>query len=203
MTCGSTKTSFVQMHLEKRSIQEKKSSLRTWKKETFWVRCDHWRFLCIVLRNTNAYCTLLVNWKGVDRYIRVDKYVFCSELRQFRIGFHDYWQVVAIFKSTFICIWWWGEKLLHLPFVICSLVAAGDVHKAKALYINLNRKSIGRADDTDVLREHSSFLLKAHLRSLPISFQAVWLQPGLCWCLARMFSQPRPSQLYWDLRVVN
>lgn len=69
---------------------------------------------------------------------------------------------------------------MHLPFIICSLIAAADVRKAKALYINLNRKSIGSADDTNALREHSSFLLKAHLRSLPISFGAYWLKPGLC-----------------------
>lgn len=68
---------------------------------------------------------------------------------------------------------------MHLPFVICSLIAAADVHKAKALYINLNRKSIGGADDINALREHSSFLLKAHLGSLPVSFEAYWLKPGL------------------------
>ena len=73
-----------------------------------------------------------------------------------------------------------GEKKFALHLVFCSLIAAGDVHKAKALCINLNRKSIGSADDTIALREHSSFLLKAHLRSLPISFEAVWLKPGLC-----------------------
>lgn len=71
------------------------------------------------------------------------------------------------------------EKILHLPFVICSSVAAGDGHKAKALYINLNRKSIGSADDTNALRKHSNFLLEAHLRSLPISFEAVRLKAGL------------------------
>lgn len=67
---------------------------------------------------------------------------------------------------------------MHLLLVICSSVAAGDVHKAKAFYINLNRKSIGSADDTNALRNQSSFLLKAHLRSLPISFGAVCLKPG-------------------------
>lgn len=68
---------------------------------------------------------------------------------------------------------------MRLPFVTCTSVAAVDVHKAKGLNINLNRKSIGSADGTDALRKHSSFLLKAHLRSLPISFEAVCLKPGL------------------------
>lgn len=118
---------------------------------------------------------------------------------QFMIVFHDYWQVVAIVKSTFICIWWWGKIILHLFFVICSSVAAGDVHKAKVLYINLNRKSIGSPDDTNALRKHNSFPLKAHLRSLPISFEAVCLKPGLFWCLANLHT----ARYYWDLRVVN
>lgn len=115
------------------------------------------------------------------------------------IVFHDYWQEVAIVKSTFICIWWWGKKILHLLLVICSSVAAGDVHKAEALYINLNRKSIWSADDTNALRKQSSFLLKAHLRSLPISFGAVCLKPGFFWCLANLY----PARYYWDLRMAN
>lgn len=68
---------------------------------------------------------------------------------------------------------------MHLLFVICISIAAGDVHKAKVLYIDLNRKSIGSPDDTNALRKHGRFLLKAHLRSLPLSFEAVFLKPGL------------------------